>query len=211
MRSPIKNESKKTLKAVLEGYVLLEDAVISTDYYDILPGDNKLEHADLLFSESDDKMALKEILQDSDYDYIIIDSAPHFSILYDMAFIASDYLIIPVDTSPEAVTGIVKMKAAIDKYRQENITNIEILGTLLWRVKMAFGFPTNINKDRYELLNTDIKNILGVGSFKTYIRETDNCSLASNVHMPINEVDSSCCAAVDYIALADEIEERIAR
>ena len=209
LRSPIEGDKRKTIKAVLEGYVDAEDAIIKTKYYDILPGDKRLKNSSSLFSEDEDKTALKEIIEDLDYDYVLIDAAPGDTILYDMSYIASDYIIVVADSSPEALTGIAEMKSAIDRYHQEGVSKAEFLGSLMCRVKMAFGHPSNLYMDRYEELQTIIKDLIGAEPFETYIRDTDNCGTANGFQMAVNEYNQDCCAAVDYRALADEITNRI--
>lgn len=209
LRSPIVENRRKTLKAVLEGYVDPEDAIIKTKFFDILPGDKRLKNASSDFSYTDDLTALKEILEELDYDIILIDAAPGDSILYDMSYVASDYIIVVADSSPEALAGIAEMKNAVNKYHEQGLSNVSFLGSLMCRVKIAFGKPTNLYSDRYEELSSLIKEIIGADPFTTYIRDTDNCGAANGCQMAVNEYNSECCAAKDYIKLAEEISDRI--
>ena len=209
LRTNIDDNKKLTLKPVLEGYVMAEDAIEHTDTYDILRGDQKLKKASELFNIEEDKTALKEILEELDYDIIIIDGAPGDSILYDMCYVASNYIIVPVDASPEAITGIAEMHNVITKYKEEGVTNVKFLGTLMCRVKLAFGHPSNLYIDRYNELSTYIKDLIQVGPFETYIRDTDNCGSAAGVQMAVNEYNPECNAAEDYMALSEEILNRI--
>jgi len=209
LRTNVEENKKMTLKAALEGYIMAEDAIESTGSYDILRGDKRLRNASTDFNLTEDKTALKEILEELDYDIIIIDGAPGDSILYDMSYIASNYIIAPVDASPEAVAGLAEMYNVITKYKEEGITNVKILGTLMCRVKMAFGHPSSLYIDRYNELSTYIKDLIGAAPFETYIRDTDNCGNASGVQMAVNEYNPDCNAAQDYLALAEEILNRI--
>ena len=207
LRSPIEEDKKKTLKAVLEGYVDPEDAIIKTKYYDILPGDKRLKNSSDFTEE--DYSALKDIIEDLDYDVILIDAAPGDSILYDMSYIASDYIIVVADSSPEALSGIAEMKSAIKKYQDKGLSNAKFLGSLMCRVKMAFGRPSTLYTDRYNELATVIKDVIDVDPFETFIRDTDNCGTANSYKMAVNEYNAECCAAKDYISLVTEIENRI--
>ena len=209
LRSPIEEDKKKTLKAVLEGYVDPEDAIIKTKYYDILPGDKRLKNSSSDFSYADDKTALKDIIEDLDYDIVLIDAAPGDSILYDMSYIASDYIIVVADSSPEALSGIAEMKNAVSRYHNEGLSNVKFLGSLMCRVKMAFGRPSNLYVERYKELSSLIKDTIQAEPFTTYIRDTDNCGTANGYKMAVNEYNNECCAAIDYIALSKEIIERI--
>lgn len=209
LRSPIEEDKKKTIKAVLEGYVDPEDAIISTKYYDILPGDKRLKNSSSDFSYADDKTALKDIIEELDYDIVLIDAAPGDSILYDMSYIASDYIIVVADSSPEALSGIAEMQNAVNRYKNEGLSNVVFLGSLMCRVKMAFGHPSNLYIERYKELSSLIKDIIHAEPFETYIRDTDNCGTANGYKMAVNEYNSECCAAIDYMSLSEEILKRI--
>lgn len=209
LRSPIEENKKKTLKAVLEGYVDPKDAIIKTKYFDIIAGDKRLKNASSDFSYTDDVTALKEVLEELDYDIVLIDAAPGDSILYDMSYIASDYIIVVADSSPEALAGIAEMKNAVSRYHDQGLTNVCFLGSLMCRVKIAFGKPTNLYSDRYQELSSLIKEIIDAGPFVTYIRDTDNCGAANGCKMAVNEFNSNCNAARDYVNLAKEISDRI--
>lgn len=209
LRSPIEEDTKKTLKAVLEGYVDAESVIVKTNYYDIIPGDKRLKNSSADFNYKSDKTALKDIIEELEYDIILIDAAPGDSILYDMSYIATDYIIVVADASPEALAGIAEMKKSVEMYKKEGLSNAMFLGSLMCRVKMAFGKPSNLYVERYNELSTLIKDIIGVGPFSTYIRDTDNCGTANGYKMSVNEFNEECCAALDYKALAIEVLERI--
>lgn len=209
LRSPIEENRKKTLKAVLEGYVDPEDAIIKTKYFDILPGDARLKDAPSDFRDPEEKTALKEILEDLNYDIILIDAPPGDSVLYDMIYISTDYIIVVSDASPEALAGIAKMQYAVNQYRKEGLSSAVFLGSLLCRVKMAFGKPTTLYADRYKELSTLIKDTINVGPFTVFIRDTDNCGSANGYKMAVNEYNNKCSAAIDYISLSKEISDRI--
>ena len=209
LRSPVEEDRKKTIKAVLEGYIEPEESIIKTKYFDLIPGDKKLKNSSAEFSYNEDKTALKEILDNLEYDIVLIDAAPGDSILYDMSYIASDYIIVVADSSPEALSGIAEMQSSVAKYRKDGLTDAVFLGSLMCRVKMAFGHPSNLYTERYNELSSIIQNIIGADPFETYIRDTDNCGTANGYKMAINEYNDQCCAADDYRKLADEILDRI--
>ena len=101
------------------------------------------------------------------------------------------------------------MQYAVNQYRKEGLSSAVFLGSLLCRVKMAFGKPTTLYSDRYKELSTLIKDTIKVGPFTTYIRDTDNCGSANGYKMAVNEYNNKCSAAIDYISLSKEISERI--
>lgn len=208
LRCPVTENSKKTVKAVLEGYIDIEDAIVSAKYFDLLPGDKRLKNSSSVFTE-EDKTALRDILEDLNYDVVLIDAAPGDSILYDMCYIASDYIIVVADASPEALSGIAEMKKSVSKYRENGLSRAVFLGSLMCRVKMAFGHPSNLYTERYQELSSFIRDTINAEPFTTYIRDTDNCGTSNGYKMAVNEYNKDCCAARDYICLADEVKERI--
>ncbi len=212
-RTPIENDSKtrkSTIKLVLEGYLDIEEAIVKTEFYDIIPGDERLKNASSEFDLKDDKTALKEVISSLDYDYVIIDLGPSDSILHDMAYIASDYVIICTDNTPESIKGITKIDSIIKKYNEEGISNTKILGTLICRVKYQFGKPSALYRELKEALSTYIKDAINAAPFETLIHDHDDCPKANSVQMAVNEYNPDCSAAKDYMILATEIKDRIA-
>ena len=208
-RSPISTTRNHSIKEVLQGYIDTDDAIQKTAYYDIIPGNEDLDEDQSMYKE--DNKALKDIvgyLYD-DYDIILIDAPPGNSILNSMIYLAANYLIVAVDGSPDALTGIAKMTVKIKQYKEAGKTDVAFIGSLMCNVNMAFGYPSKLYRDRYVELVRDIQPIITAPPFKTYIRRSDKCGAASGYQMAINEYDDKCCSAIDYTNLIEEIRDRI--
>ena len=208
-RSPITTKRNHTIKEVLQGYIDTEEAIQKTTYYDIIPGNEDLDEDQSMYK--DDNRALKDIVGflNDDYDIILIDAPPGNSILNSMIYIAANYLIVAVDGSPDALTGIAKMAVKIKQYKEAGKTDVAFLGSLMCNVNMAFGYPSKLYRDRYVELVKDIQPIISVPPFKTFIRRSDKCGAASGYQMAINAYDDKCCSAIDYVNLVNEIRDRI--
>lgn len=208
-RTDIDTKGKITLKLVLEGYNLITDAIIHTPYYDIVVGDERLASADGIFkANSDDITALKDSLSDCAYDVIIIDGKPQDGILYDMIYVASDYILIPVDSSPEALDGIARMTKQIKGYNEQGLSNTKIIGTVCCRVKYDFGVPNNSWVDRFNELNY-FEEKYGIPTFETKIREHNRCAEAARYKMAVNDLDDKAKVAPEFVQLFDELNQKI--
>lgn len=200
-------ERKPSIKLVLEGYNLITDAIIHTDYYDIVMGDERLKTADAIFQPGD-VTALKDSLQDCDHDIVLIDGKPQDGILYDMLYVASDYILIPVDASPEALDGIAKMTKSIQEYKEKGLCNAKILGTVCCRVNYDFGKPNMSWNDRFNELKY-IEEKYNIPIFKTKIREHNRCGEAARFGTAVNELDDKTKVSDEFRQLFDEIIEKI--
>ena len=203
------DRDKRTVMGVLEGYIEASEAVKTTKYYDMLTGDDKLKNALLVFQEDEDKTALKEILGELDYDVIILDTPPQNETISDMAIIASDFIIVVADATGDALTGIGKMKNSVERYKAAGLSKATFLGSLLTNVQMQFGKPTTSYQERYEELQTVVKDLIDAEPFETYIRQHDKLRSANNAQMAVNEYDATASAAQDYLMFSTEVEQKV--
>ena len=142
-----------------------KDAIIRTDYYDILPAD--MDVAELV-PELTNVFMLKTAISsiEKDYDFIILDTLPQLNSLAYNAFSAADYIIIPAEPKPFHFTGMADLKEAINEVQQKYNPKLGILGILL----VKHSNRTNLNnmvKDLIEEYSAD----LGTSLFTHTIRE----------------------------------------
>jgi len=114
----------------------IQDAIIPTDYegLDVLPsnlGLSKLEKQ--LAGETAPEYILRRYLETvyEDYDMIIIDSPPTLGRLAYNVLVASDSVIIPVQTEYYAMEGVVDLLDAIKEVEEKLYSETEIKGVLL--------------------------------------------------------------------------------
>ncbi|BAU26389.1 chromosome partitioning protein [Aneurinibacillus soli] len=72
----------------------------------------------------------------SSYDYILIDCPPSLSLLTMNALAASDYVVIPCDSSKYALTGMSNLITKYNKIRESCNQTLEIAGILNTKVEM---------------------------------------------------------------------------
>jgi len=130
------------------------------------------------------------------YDYLIIDSPPSVGLLTFNGLVASDEVIIPVDSSFFSLHGLGKLLDTIQILEEKagHQLSIRILATNIDR-RTRFG--------RYvvEKLETDFPE----DCFKTIINTCTRLREAASFGQPITEYDGRCAACRDYQSLTKEI------
>lgn len=138
----------------LSGTISPKDAIQKLPEFDILSASPKLSKADDEFSKPTDVLKLKKVLNsvDDDYDFIFIDTNPGRNRLLNMAYIASDYLIIPTDVDDGSVDGIRSVFADLEEYKEAEWSNAEVLGVIFTRVENT-GMHRYQEEQIQEILN----------------------------------------------------------
>jgi chromosome partitioning protein len=146
------------------------------------------------------KKALKA-LPENLWDVVLIDCPPALSLATKNALVASNGLIIPVETQYMALQGLQKLVETVDVIREELNPTLEIVGIV--------GCRYTPNK----LLNRDVIAVLkeqfGDKVFTTIVRENVRIAEAPSHRKPITVYDPKCPAAIDYRNLAKEVLQRI--
>jgi len=135
---------------------------------------------------------------DNDYDYVIIDCPPSLGLLTFNALMASDEIIIPVDSSFFSLNGLDKL-LEITKLIQEKAGHrlpFRVLATNVDR-------RTKFSKGVVEKLRADF----GESCFETTVNICTRIREAASEGRPIDAYDKHCAAFRDYQNLAREIIE----
>jgi chromosome partitioning protein len=204
-------EGKGTFAVLAEGEPMTNH-VYETDvpHVDLVPATpflTKLERAVLsdealaLSPNTILKKALKALPQDL-WDFVLIDCPPALSLATKNALVASQGLLIPVETQFMALQGLSKLVETVAVVKEELNPTLEIIGIV--------GCRYTPNK----LLNRDVIGVLksqfGAKVFETIVRENIRIAEAPSHKKPITVYDPKCPAATDYRNLAREVLERTA-
>lgn len=133
---------------------------------------------------------------EGEYDYIIIDCPPNRGLLTINAMMASDELIVPIDSQVMALDGLSDITDIYEEVKTVN-TGLSIGGFLLTRFKSNL----NTSKTVYNALRDAFPDKL----FNARIRENTTISQAPGSRSTIFEYDRNCAGAEDYLQLAREI------
>ena len=109
-----KNTVKFTMTDVILGQASLKDAILETKYknFHLAPTTPELANAEVEMANMNKKFVrLRDAINSvkENYDYIIIDSPPSLSLLTVNGMIASNYLLLPVQTEFYTLEGVAQL------------------------------------------------------------------------------------------------------
>lgn len=149
------------------------------------------------------KKALEPV-KDS-YDYILIDCPPSLGVLTLNGFVASDYVIVPLQCEFFALEGFISMLFQTVKRIQQSVNK---------KLKIA-GIVFTMYDSRTRLSNEVIHKVKATFAthpeilFQTIIPRNIKLTEAPSHGVPINLYDNSCVGAKSYHKLALEVIERV--
>jgi len=135
------------------------------------------------------------------YDYILIDDRPALSNEVSSAFIASDYVIIPIQPAMDSVIGANSMVQFMGKSRKLNPT-LQLLGVFFTQV-------VDRTTSFHELL-PQVKGAWDKKLFETKIPRNQDVVNAENDGVPVTAKYPACKASKAYAKLLDEVVNSIA-
>lgn len=126
-------EDSKTIYDAMKGTDSIQDVIQSSEKVDIVPSNILLSGAELEFNRSGREFMIKDLIArvKEDYDFIIIDTPPSLNVLTVNAYVASDYLIIPMVPEILSLLGVSQIKETVDAVSRFYNPNLKVLGILL--------------------------------------------------------------------------------
>ena len=134
------------------------------------------------------------------YDYILIDCPPALGLLTINALVASNSIIIPLQSEFFALEGISSLVNSIELIRESFNPNLVIEGILLTMVDKRNSLSSLVEKD--------VRNHFGETVYKTTIPRNVRISEAPSHGKPAILYDVNSSGSVAYISLAREILEK---
>lgn len=145
---------------------------------------------------------LKNIVDkiDDSYDYIIIDCPPSLGLLSINALVASDSIIIPIQTEYYALEGVSELMNTYKLVKDSLNENLDIEGVLL----TMFDKRENLS---YEVVE-EVKSYFKGKVFRTMIPRNVRLAEAPSYGKSVIEYEERSKGAVSYKMLAQEIIDR---
>lgn len=137
------------------------------------------------------------------YDFILIDTPPKLDFLLLSALVAADYYIIPASASLFDLQGLSRLSATVKDVRENYNPTLRLLGVLLGDVNLN----ANLDKQIYERLAQQFGE---EKLFNTKITTSRKHREAVFYGKTIVEHEPSHAGAEQFLALADEVLERLA-
>ena len=144
------------------------------------------------------KDELTPILNDSgtSYDYILIDCPPSLSLLTIMALVASDALVVPLQTEFFALEGLTQLMKTIQRIKNNLNPELSIRGILLTMYDRR-------NKLSSEVEN-EARNYFKEKVYQTVVPRNVRLSEAPSHGVPVLIYDKSCSGSKSYFRFTDE-------
>ena len=144
---------------------------------------------------------LKEILESekkllSKYDNIFIDCPPSLSLLTIMALVASDELLVPLQTEFFALEGITQLVKTIDRIKLNLNPQLKVRGILLTMFDKRNKLSSQVDKEA--------RNYFKEKVYQTIIPRNVRLSEAPSHGLPCVVYDKSCLGSKSYFNLAEE-------
>jgi len=184
-------EDERQVKAI--------DAIQHTKYGDIIAGSQKLEKGevilalDSLYGLRRFKIALDELKQNTNYDFIIIDTNPLINNVLRSVLVAADEVIVPITADGYGMLGIDDLSKTIKDIKKLYNPNLKTAGILLVRYLQRTVLAQTMKEDIKEL-STIYESIV----FNSAIRECNSVREAQTALMPLNEYSKNCITNLDY-------------
>ena len=197
--------SDQTIYSVLNGNKKISDVIQSTSFKNLDLITSNVDLSGLEVETAGDsrrafklKDELTLILNNSgpSYDYIIIDCPPSLSLLTIMALVASDALVVPLQTEFFALEGLTQLMKTIERIKSNLNPSLEIRGILLTMYDKR-------NKLSGEVEN-EARNYFKDKVYSTAVPRNVRLSEAPSHGVPVLIYDKSCPGSRAYFSFTEE-------
>lgn len=196
-----------TYDLLLEG-ADLRDVIRSTNVEGLVlaPATTDLSSADIEMMAAEKRSfllhdALRQPAMDAfDLDFILIDCPPSLSLLTVNAMVASDSVLIPLQSEFFALEGLSQLMLTIREVRQSANPSLRIEGVVLTMFDGRNNLSLQVEKDA--------RDTLGELVFKTIVPRNVRVSEAPSFALPVIDYDPTSKGSIAYRALAQEMVER---
>lgn len=170
---------------------------------DIIPSESALSGLEVELVELDALERTRQLkniidlIEDDKYDFVLIDCPPSLGLLSINALVASNSIIIPIQTEYYALEGVSELMNTYNMVKRQLNEDLEIEGVLL----SMFDKRAVLS---YEVVE-EVKSYFKTNVFKVMIPRNPRLAEAPSHGLSTIEYDSKSQGSVAYIALANEI------
>ena len=194
-----------TMTEVILGTTKMSDCIRPTKYknYDLASTTPELANAEVEITNMSKKFVrLRDAINTvrDNYDYIIIDLPPSLSLLTVNGMIASDYLLLPVQTEFYALEGVAQLLESMKLVMKQANPRLKLLGV----VATMYDKRTSLSAQ----VLAEIKKYFKDLTFKTTIPRNVRLAEAPSHGVPVGVYDKFSKGAKAYKDFTKEVEER---
>ena len=203
-----KQDLKKTMTDVMLSEAKLDKVVQSTKFKNlsIAPTTAHLANSEVNLSKAKGRFTrLKSAIEATKepYDFIIIDSPPSLGLLTVNGLIASNYVLIPVQTEFYALEGVSQLLESMKLVRKAMNPELELLGVVPTMVDSRTTLSVQVLEE--------VKKFFGDKVFKAFVPRNVRLAEAPSHGVPIGVYDRFSKGSKAYRALTKEILQRVER
>lgn len=201
-----KSKLELTMTDVISGDKKINEVIVDTKFsgLKLAPSTPTLANTEVELANQRGRFSkLKEAISslEDEYDYIIIDSPPSLSLLTVNGFIASDYLILPVQAEFYAMEGLGQLLESMKLVKKGMNPSLELLGVLPTMVDARTTLSSQVVEE--------IKKFFPAKIFNNVIPRNIRLAEAPSHGVPVGVYDRFSKGARAYKAVTKEIIERI--
>jgi len=197
--------SEQTIYNVLNGNKKISEVIQSTNFKNLNLITSNVDLSGLEVETAGDsrrafklKDELGSILNDSGglYDYILIDCPPSLSLLTIMALVASDALVVPLQTEFFALEGLTQLMKTIQRIKNNLNPELSIRGILLTMYDRRNKLSSEVEKEA--------RNYFKEKVYQTVVPRNVRLSEAPSHGVPVLIYDKLCPGSRSYFSFTDE-------
>ena len=197
--------SEQTIYSVLNGNKKISEVIQSTNFENLNLVTSNVDLSGLEVETAGDsrrafklKDELASILNDSgrSYDYILIDCPPSLSLLTIMALVASDALVVPLQTEFFALEGLTQLMKTIERIKSNLNSSLDIRGILLTMYDKRNKLSNEVEQEA--------RNYFKEKVYTTVVPRNVRLSEAPSHGVPVLIYDKTCLGSKSYFSFTEE-------
>lgn len=194
-----------TMTEVILGLNPMSESIRPTKYkfFDLSPATPELANAEVEIASAQRKFVrLRDAIRSisGNYDYIIVDLPPSLSLLTVNGMIASNYLLLPVQTEFYALEGVAQLLESMKLVMKQANPNLRLLGV----VATMYDKRTSLSAQVFKEIKRYFKQL----TFKTTIPRNVRVAEAPSHGVPVGAYDKFSKGAKAYKEFTKEVLER---
>ena len=199
-----KRKLKNSIYDVVVNEVPTAEAIVKTEYGDVLPATTDLAGAavELVGVENHNHRLANALEQvKSEYDVVMIDCPPSLEMLTLNSLTAADSILVPVQCEYYALEGLTDLMNTLRLVKKRINPKLELFGVALTMFDGRTNFSTQVAEE--------VRRHFPGKVFSTAIPRNVRLAEAPSHGLPVTAYDRSSRGAVAYKQIAEEINEKL--
>ena len=199
-----KRKIKHSIYDVTINNIPAEQAIIKTEYGDVLPASSDLAGAtvELIGTEHRERQLDKSLADiKKEYDLILIDCPPSLELLTLNGLCAADAILVPVQCEYYALEGLSDLMATLRMVKRKLNPRLEIFGVALTMFDGRTNFSTQVAQE--------VRRHFPGKVFNSVIPRNVRLAEAPSHGIPVTHYDRSSRGSKAYLSMAEEIKARL--